>query len=130
MESYIDEKALSALLGNPDYSKRACEYVASVFEYAECVIGYRAKIDSARTLRDPGDPGAMQSEIESIDTERTHKHNRAISSLAILNRMADKAGLPPVYCGDIEADSRKDVAHAIFQFSKVLLDADDKNNGW
>ncbi|MEG1827553.1 MAG: hypothetical protein RR218_09870 [Gordonibacter sp.] len=121
MEPSIDVTALFSLVRNPDYSERAKKYIDSVFEYAHCVMSYGVKIESARALGDSSDPSIMQSEIEAIDATRTCKHDKAISSLAVLNRMADRAGISPIYRGDIGCDSRKEVARAIFRLCEALL---------
>ncbi|MEG0682821.1 MAG: DUF3232 domain-containing protein [Raoultibacter sp.] len=128
MNPFIDDSALFRLVCNPDYAERAGKYIDSIFEYAHCVMAYQVKIEAAQTLGDPSDPRIMQSEIEAIDKARTCKHDKAISSLSILNRMAKRAGISPIYHGDIDHDSRKDVAHAIFGLCEDILA--HSHEGW
>lgn len=121
MSYYIDDVALFKLIRNPDYSERARKYLDSIFDYARCVMEYPVKVESSRSCIDPTDPRVMQRELEAIDAERTRKHDKAISSLSILNRMAERAAMSPIYIGDIASDSRKDVAHAIFRLCEDIL---------
>ena len=51
-------------------------------------------------------------------------------SYGIVNRISDALEIDPVYTGDAEADSRGDLAHAIFEFCKANLDSDGYGKDW
>ena len=125
MTPYIDSSALSALLRNPDHAERTLRHLEHVLAYAKCVMAFAPKIEAVRALHGPDDASACRAEIESIDRNRTGKHDAAISSLATLNNLAARVQCPPVYVGDIKNDDRKVVAHAIFEFAAARLREED-----
>ena len=59
----------------------------------------------------------------SVDKTRTIHHNSVISNVNILNRMANKAGLEPVYEGVVseERPYRREVADAVFEYIESII---------
>lgn len=59
-----------------------------------------------------------------LDKHRTTLHNTVITHVRILNRMAEQAGLPPVYDGIISEDRpyRRQVANAVFGWISSIID--------
>lgn len=61
----------------------------------------------------------------ALDKARTVHHNSIISNVGILNRMAEQAGLPPVYDGIVSMDKpyRREVANAVFAFIEDVINS-------
>ena len=59
----------------------------------------------------------------SVDRTRTIHHNSIISNVNILNRMANKAGIEPVYNGVVseERPYRREVANAVFEYIESII---------
>ena len=59
----------------------------------------------------------------SADRTRTVNHNNVISSVKILNRMAEKAGISPVYDGIVSEETpyRRKVADAVFEYIEYII---------
>ena len=57
------------------------------------------------------------------DRTRTLMHNGIISNVRILNRMAENAGIDPVYDGTVSEDKpyRREVANAVFEFLEDVI---------
>ncbi len=60
----------------------------------------------------------------SVDRTRTVHHNGVIANVNILNRMASRAGLDPVYDGIVseERPHRRLVADAVFEYVEDIID--------
>lgn len=130
MHPFIDDVPLFRLAESEDCSERAVKYIASIFDYARCVMSFQVDLALVRARTSSDELNVYQKEAEAIDASRTLKHDRAISSLKILNRMAEQAGLSPIYRGDIDLDDRKDVTHAVIRFATILLNFEDADTGW
>lgn len=65
----------------------------------------------------------FRSRRMELDKTRTDLHNSVISSVSSLNRMAEQAGLPPVYDGIVSMDKpyRREVANAVFAFIEEII---------
>ena len=63
--------------------------------------------------------------MSAVDRTRTLYHNSVISNVSILNRMADKAGLDPVYDGVVskERPYRREVANAVFEYIESIINS-------
>lgn len=59
----------------------------------------------------------------SVDRTRTICHNGVISNVNILNRMACKAGIEPVYDGVVseERPYRREVANSVFEYIENII---------
>ena len=59
----------------------------------------------------------------SADRTRTVNHNSVIMNVGILNRMAEKAGIEPVYDGTVseERPYRRQVADAVFAYIESVI---------
>ena len=63
-------------------------------------------------------------EIRALaDKTRTIHHNSVISNVSILNRLADRNGLPPVYDGNVSESQpyRRQVANAVFEYIEDII---------
>lgn len=59
----------------------------------------------------------------SVDRIRTVHHNAVIANVSILNRLAEQAGLDPVYDGIISKDQpyRRQIADAVFEYIEDII---------
>lgn len=64
-----------------------------------------------------------QEEIGEMDRRRTSSHNAVISNISLLNRLAEQAGLPPVYDGVISRDQpyRRQIADAVLDYVRDII---------
>ena len=69
------------------------------------------------------DPDAYRDRIVSLDRTRTIHHNSVIANVGILNRLAEKNGLPPVYDGVVseERPHRREIANAVFAWLEEII---------
>ncbi|MBQ6606917.1 MAG: DUF3232 domain-containing protein [Firmicutes bacterium] len=59
----------------------------------------------------------------AVDKTRTIYHNSVITSVSILNRLADKAGLDPIYDGVVSEEQpyRRQIANAVFEYIESII---------
>lgn len=64
-----------------------------------------------------------QEEIGEMDRRRTSSHNAVISNISLLNRLAEQAGLPPVYEGVISREQpyRRQIADAVLDYVRDVI---------
>ena len=64
-----------------------------------------------------------QEEIGEMDRRRTSSHNAVISNISLLNRLAEQAGLPPVYEGVISREQpyRRQIADAVLDYVRDII---------
>lgn len=69
------------------------------------------------------DAPQYQEEIGEMDRRRTGSHNAVISNISLLNRLAEQAGLPPVYEGIISRDQpyRRQIADAVLDYVRDII---------
>lgn len=69
------------------------------------------------------DTEEYQSKVADMDRRRRMCHNSALSSVNILNRLALKENLPPVYEGIVseEMPYRREVANAILEYAENII---------
>jgi len=61
--------------------------------------------------------------VESLDKKRTMLHNRVLIAVNVLNRMASKENLKPVYDGIVseERPYRREVANAVLEYVEKII---------
>ena len=64
-----------------------------------------------------------QEEIGEMDRRRTSSHNAVISNISLLNRLAEQAGLPPVYEGVISREQpyRRQIADDVLDYVRDVI---------
>ena len=69
------------------------------------------------------DADEYREQAMALDRKRTIRHNTVITNVGILNRMAQNAGLPPVYDGIVseERPYRREVANAVFAYMEGII---------
>lgn len=127
MEALINRKSIDTLLKNEVFCNKTQEQLSKLYEYANIVMNNNSKKKALFTTRKTFDTKEFQEQIESIDSQRTSKHNAAMASLSILNNLAEKLDIDSVYEGEIDEFYRGEVARAIFEFCKECLDFDEEH---
>ena len=69
------------------------------------------------------DTRQYQETISDMDRNRTTHHNDVLANVSMLNRMAEQAGLPPVYDGIVseERPYRRQVADDVLSFVRDII---------
>ena len=69
------------------------------------------------------DTEAYRDRVVSLDRLRTVHHNNVIANVGILNRLAQSAGIPPVYDGVVseERPHRRELANAVFAYVEEII---------
>ena len=59
----------------------------------------------------------------AVDKKRTMYHNSVISNVNILNRLASKSNVDPVYDGIVSEEKpyRREVANAVFEYIEYII---------
>ncbi len=113
------EKLLLLYRDDPVTLKFLGEIFDSFEEYHQAVF----KEQLGRLLYAAEDADAYRDRIVSLDRARTVHHNSVIANVGILNRLAEKNGLPPVYDGVVseERPHRREVANAVFAWIEEII---------
>lgn len=97
-----------------DFFKLASEYHAAILEMEAWM-----KLNDSTTL----DREEYQAKRMELDKQRRSKHNLLLIQVSMLNRIANNAGLEPIYDGTISEDRpyRRQVANAVLAFIETLV---------
>jgi len=70
------------------------------------------------------DVAEYRNQVETFDRNRTACHNDLISKVALLNRLAEQEGLPPIYDGVVskERPYRTQLATAVFEWVQWVME--------
>lgn len=117
----IDGKTMEGIFRS-EFGEAAVRHFEKLMEYVSFVAALPGKAQAVQ-FRCSGDE--LRQETEALDRARTIKHDAAIASLSILGRMGERLGLSPLFDMPIETVDRGDIAQAIFEFVKYLLDNDE-----
>ena len=112
IQSYKDDTEMVEVI--MDALKSFETYHASIFRMETQKYLYAAGVMDAETYR---------VEIPHLDKQRTNCHNEVLSNIKILNRLAQQAGLPPLYDGTVseERPYRREVANAVLGFVEQVI---------
>lgn len=115
---------LIALYSNSgdDYSlDLICEELETFEEYHSAIYSMetKLKIKSSKSMERED----YQFMVESLDKKRTMLHNRVLIAVNVLNRMAAKENLEPVYDGIVSEDRpyRREVANAVLEYVENVI---------
>lgn len=108
VEAYSDDDMVLDMIASN--MNNLGNYVDSVYSMEYRIPILRARLDAVD----------FQDAVMDLDRGRRNAHEAAISSVKILNRVAGKAGLPPLYDGDVE--NRYQVADFCMEVVKELFD--------
>jgi flagellar basal body rod protein FlgC len=121
----LNKDSIEKILNGSDdeYREYGWEAIQSIADYAQTVMLFKMGKNMINE-KFKGDTKSYQDEYVRFDNARSNKHNVAIGSASMLNRIAENMGIDPVYPGDPKADDRGHVAHIFIEFAKEMMDAD------
>lgn len=69
------------------------------------------------------DSTEYKNTMEELDGNRTRKHNTILTGIKIMNRLAEKNNLNPVYDGTVseERPYRREVANAVLEYVEQII---------
>lgn len=91
-------------------------------DYAKYVLTYERDINVLKADKDNYGEDWYRQEYQKLDRIRRDKHNAAIISINVLNKICEEYEIIPFYPGDVKADHRQNVAESIFEYFKYELD--------
>lgn len=98
-----------------------CDELETFEEYHSAIYSMetKLKIKSLKSMERED----YQFMVESLDKKRTMLHNRVLIAVNVLNRMAAKEGLEPVYDGIVseERPYRREVANAVLDYVESVI---------
>ena len=121
----INHESLLKLIEHPSNDNFSHELIGdcirSFEEYHKAV--YELEVTRRLMASTFDDAAEYRNKIESLDRSRTTCHNSLIANVRILNRMAEKNGLPPIYDGVVseERPYRRELANAVFEYVEWLI---------
>ena len=124
MTKKIDHEAIAQLIafpGNDGFSTDLIVKCLNSFEEYHRAV-YDLEI-TRRLFQPVTEAGEFREKIRSLDGTRTICHNSLIMNVRVLNRMAEKNGLPLIYDGVIseERPYRRELADAVFDYVERLI---------
>ena len=110
--NYSDDKELLDMVY--DAIKSFEEYHSAIYEMESRMKVYSYKNMSKEDYQDM---------VSTLDNRRTMLHNTVLTSVNVLNRMAVKLELPPVYDGIVseERPYRREVANAVLSYVEEVI---------
>lgn len=116
----ISRRSINQLLQTED-KDIVLEEIEVMRDYAVYVLTYERDIQVLKNdIPNYGDAWYRQKVME-MDQNRRNKHNCAISSISVLNRLAEIHGIDPVYPEDPKQHHRQEVAESILDYFKYEL---------
>ena len=110
------EKLLTMYKNDKDMIELIVDALDSFERYHQAIyaLELKQKLRQAKAVDDE----TFREEYPAMDRVRTTCHNSVIANVSIMNRLAEQAGLPPVYDGIVseERPSRTELADAILAF--------------
>lgn len=91
-----------------------CDYHRVIYDMETKLMLYNSK-DMERE--------EWQSFYSKMDVDRRSKHNLVILSVRMLNRLAEKEGIPPLYDGIIsdERPYRREIANSVLAYIETII---------
>lgn len=118
----MNRKTIQALIENvhtdPDLLEAVQDALLSFEDYHRSIYSMEIR----KRLLFPDAP-QHRDEIMAMDQNRTLNHNSVLANVRMLNRMAQMAGLPPVYDGIVSEEQpfRREVADAVLAFVQEII---------
>ena len=112
IQTYSDNKEILDIIFDALWSFE--EYHSGIAKMELSCLTYTAKAM---------DRSDYQYMVKDLDEKRTMLHNCVLSSVNLLNRLADKEGLDPVYAGTVSKDHpyRREVADAVLEYIEQII---------
>ena len=114
------EKLIQTCKGDSELLEIIQDALCSFEEYHSAIYSMEIR---KQLLAGTADVLQYQEEIGEMDRRRTLRHNAVISNISMLNRLADQAGLPPVYDGVISGAQpyRRQIADAVLDYVREVI---------
>ena len=119
MKNLVNEvnTLLSALSNDPEWNDMT-DCVTDAFEdcaeYVKLVVRQESMIQNARFRMDPPE---FRAYVMNLDMTRRTMHDGLMSSINLVNRLANKVGLPPI-APNVDENRRE----TYFDFAKRVVD--------
>ena len=101
------------------------ETIAMALETFESYHQAIYRLEITRRLKTCGalDGSDYREQFEARDATRANNHNALLGQVNMLNRLANEAGLPPFYDGEVSEEEliRRQVADAILEFVRQVI---------
>lgn len=119
-ERSISRESVELLLETED-REMVQEELQNLKEYATCVSQYKKKADELRKEVSNRGTKWYQDMLLEMKENKEIKHNVAVSSISLLNKLAEIHGIAPVYPSDPKVDARKEIVECILKYFKDEL---------
>ena len=115
------EALVTAERNNPDMSQVIRDTIRSFSDYHAAI--YHMETEMMLLREEMGDRETYRQTVSSLDSVRTNAHNLVISQVGLLNRVAQRAGLPPVYDGEVSEKKpyRRELANAVLAWVEAVI---------
>lgn len=121
----INGQSLRSLMAEATQNETQAHFVAgavqSFMDYYNAIYTMEAWLmtDPARQM----DAEEYRDAFQQQDQRRRAAHQRVLSNLTVLNRMADQRKLPPIYDGQISEEKpyRREAADAVLAFVHQIV---------
>jgi hypothetical protein len=114
----IKQREVELLIDCEQYRNSAIRHLNNIFEYADIINNEQKQIERIRFSANDIDD--YQDKMKALDQKRKLKHESAMVSLNVLNKMCDNLGYDLVYEGHIsdEIEYRTEITESVVNFSK------------
>ena len=121
----LNAKSIEAIIAMYKNDKGKLDFVKSLLDSFEAY--HKAVFDDQIFLVIYGG-GALEADDyrdkrTEVDKTRSTYHDSLITNVGILNRLAEKAGVPPVYDGLVSQQRpyRRMIANAVFEYVEYII---------
>lgn len=97
------------------------EELQNLKEYATCVSTYNKKVNELRKEVPNRGIKWYQDMLLEMKESKERKHNVAVSSISLLNKLAEINGISPVYIGDPKKDTGDEIVNCVLNYFEVVL---------
>lgn len=125
MENYFSTENLQSLIraskGDKELLRNISNCLKSFEDYHQAIFSMESwlKVYDYGTL----ERVEYQDTLQSMDRARTACHNALLAKVNMLNRMAEKVGVGPIYSGTVseEMPYRRQVADAVLEYVEGVV---------
>ena len=111
-----------------DANKDDSECLEMIFQCVQSFADYHSAIFEMEVKREIFRNSGIGSEayqdmVSTLDRTRTANHNAVLASVSILNRIAEKSNVAPIYEGVVSEDRpyRREVADAVLAYVECVI---------
>lgn len=115
------DELIAVLCNDPGMTDVVRDTIRSFGDYHAAI--YRMETEMRLLQKDAGDGEAYRQTVASLDAARTNAHNLVISQVGLLNRVAQRAGISPIYDGEVSEKKpcRRELANAILGWVEEVI---------